>query len=258
MDLDEWYDLVEEPLPQTPPPRDVWPLVTGILGAVVAVVAVGAVFFMRDDGDDQAANDRLETTDTTAATTTSTTDASTTTTSRRETPTTTTARRSTTTTIAAPIAPPVTSPPTTAAPPPPTAPPPTAAPTTTAPPPPPPPPASQPGSASAGNMTASAVLSPLQASPGGGVTSTVHYTDERGNLDLIRIEWGDGTAASERDVTPTCAVPGAPPAGREDRTYSFGHTYGSAGSYVVRVLVMTDDCTGGRDRVALTGRVNVF
>ena len=80
------------------------------------------------------------------------------------------------------------------------------------------------------------------------------YEDHRGHLDLLTIDFGDGTSAQE-DAVPRCAAAPRPDATYEEGTRTIRHRYGPAGDRVVVVRVVTDDCDGGVDDVTLRGRL---
>ena len=258
VDLDDWYDLVQEPLPSNPPPRPLgtWALAGAALLAAVAVVfAATSIRERGGSGDDDVATIGSSLP---PGSSTSTSTARTSTTRERESSTTSSSTSVPDTVAGAVVtrsSPDPTSAPTTAAP----SAPPTAPPATSPPPPPPPPPEPappQPAPKSSGDLTATARFSRTDPGRGVPITLSLRSVDHHGRLDLVDVAWGDRTPRSVRDETTGC-VPGGPTAGHEDRTVQFTHTFAAPGRYTVTVIVRTDDCGGGIDQVTLTGQVLV-
>jgi len=92
----------------------------------------------------------------------------------------------------------------------------------------------------------------MPAGVGQPVTFSATWSDSNGVLASMGIEFGDG-GGDHRSGGPCGPGPAGPHSGSE----GFTHAFAAPGTYVVRLHVHTDDCTGGRQATVVTLTVRV-
>ena len=96
------------------------------------------------------------------------------------------------------------------------------------------------------------VLSTRRAEPGEKVDITVAASDSSGVVTRVEVDFGDGNSAVSRDRRLECPTELA----YTDR-FDFSHTYTERGTFTVRALVVSGECSAQVEQVEAVRTIDV-